>query len=536
MTDTPWFHGVIYQIYPRSFLDNTGNGVGDLRGILQKLPYVASLGVDAVWISPFFKSPMKDFGYDVADYCTPDPLFGTIDDVQAVIDKAHELGLKIMFDMVWAHTSDQHEWFKTSRSSKDNNKTDWYFWRDAKPDGTAPNNWLSYFGGPAWSWDSRREQYYLHQFLSSQPQLNLWNADTKQAVFDSARFWLDRGVDGFRFDVAHAFLVDPELKDNPPREGGFTKDIPSSNPMSRQVRLYNANIPENMGIIREIRAVMNEYQNRCALAESGGEDSERSAAEMVNADDKFHIAYSFGLVGSSMKAEQIKNVITKIESVIDQGRFCHATSNHDFKRVVSRYTENPNYFDAAARLNMGIALTLRGSYCLYQGEELGLPQANVPFEELQDPYDIMLYPAHVGRDGCRTPMVWDNSQKQAGFSVSDRTWLPIDPSHISRAVNLQEQDKNSILNSYKQFIRFRKDSEILLKGSIKILESNENLLVYQREYNGSGILCVFNISEHNDEFKLPFACEFIHELSNHSTAEQDNVTLLPYGFALFYYK
>lgn len=530
--DIPWYHGVIYQIYPRSFYDSNNDGVGDLKGILEKLPYVASLGVDAVWISPFFKSPMKDFGYDVADYCAPDPLFGTLDDVQAVIDRAHELGLKIMFDMVWAHTSDQHNWFQQSRQSKNNEKSDWYFWRDAKPDGTAPNNWLSYFGGPAWTWDSRREQYYLHQFLTSQPQLNLWNDDAKQAVFNTARFWLDRGVDGFRLDVAHAYLVDKELRDNPPRVSGVTADIPSSNPMARQVRLYNANIPENMGFIREIRGVMNEYDNRCALAESGGEDSESGAADMVNGQDKLHLAYSFGLVGSHMTATQIKRVIEKIESVIGAGRICHATSNHDFKRSVSRYTDDPQFFNAVARLNMVMGLTLRGSYCLYQGEELGYAQAELSFEQLQDPYDKMLYPLHVGRDGCRTPIAWNNTDKYGGFTKSDTPWLPVDPAHIARAVAVQESDKDSMLNAYRRMIEFRKSSEILLKGTINILDSADNLLVYERAWAGKKIICAFNISPEPAQFVLNEVGTFNKDLSHGVLLEGQTLSFDAYGAAL----
>jgi alpha-glucosidase len=528
----PWYHGVIYQIYPRSFYDTTGNGVGDLKGILEKLPYIASLGVDAVWVSPFFKSPMKDFGYDVSDYCAPDPLFGTLDDVQAVIDRAHELGLRIMFDMVWAHTSDHHPWFIESRNGKQNPKSDWYIWRDAKADGTAPNNWLSYFGGPAWTWDSRREQYYLHQFLTSQPQLNFWNPEVKQAAFDTARFWLDRGVDGFRLDVAHAYLVDKELRDNPPRTSGFTSDVPSSNPMSRQVRLYNANIPENIGIIRDIRVLLNEWEDRCALAEAGGEDSEAVAASYANGNDKLHLAYSFGLVGSQMTAMQIKTVIKKIESVIGKGRICNATSNHDFKRAISRYMTDEKYYQEVALLNMAIGLTLRGSYCLYQGEELGLLQAEIAFDDLQDPYDKMLYPLHVGRDGCRTPMPWDNTKMQAGFTVAEKSWLPIPEEHKMRAVNIQESDENSVLNAYRRFLLFRKHSDILMKGRITLLESEDHILAYEREYEGKKLLCVFNISPERSTYQTTQNGVLLKDISNGSFYEKNQISLSAYGFMI----
>src|SRR6185436_6667427 len=291
-----WWRGaVIYQIYPRSFRDANGDGVGDLKGITEKLDYVASLGVEAIWISPFFRSPMKDFGYDVSDYRAVDPVFGTLDDFKTLLDRAHKLDLKILIDQVWSHTSDQHEWFRESRSDRKNPKHDWYVWRDSKPDGTAPNNWLSYFGGPAWTWDARREQYYLHHFLKEQPNLNIWSPAVRQAIKDTSAFWLDMGVDGFRLDAAHTYLSDRTLRDNPPVDPKAppATDVPSSNPMSRQQRKFSMNLAENLDWIEELRSFIDKWPERCLLGEAGGDDSEREAALYTQTGKRFHQAYSF---------------------------------------------------------------------------------------------------------------------------------------------------------------------------------------------------------------------------------------------------
>lgn len=295
-----WRGGIIYQIYPRSFMDSNGDGIGDLPGITGKLDYVAALGVDAIWISPFFKSPMKDFGYDVSDYRDVDPVFGTLDDFRTLLNRAHELNLKVIIDQVWSHSSDQHDWFKESRRCCDNAKADWYIWSDPKPDGTPPNNWLSYFGGPAWTWDSRREQYYYHQFLKEQPTLNLWNPDVREKIKNTAAFWLDMGVDGFRLDAIHTYLSDQQLRDNPVRSKGEMTDVPGNNPLSYQMRKHTANLPENITWIEELRAFVDQWPDCCILAEVGGDDSEYAAATYVQTQKRCHLAYSFGLAGTGM--------------------------------------------------------------------------------------------------------------------------------------------------------------------------------------------------------------------------------------------
>ncbi|MFN3826736.1 MAG: alpha-amylase family glycosyl hydrolase [Micavibrio sp.] len=491
-----WWRGcVVYQIYPRSFMDSNGDGVGDLAGIQQKLDYVASLGVDAIWISPFFKSPMKDFGYDVSDYRDVDPVFGSLDDFKAVLNKAHDLGLKVLIDQVWSHTSDQHDWFKESRQNKDNSKADWYVWKDPQPDGTAPNNWLSYFGGPAWTWDSRREQYYLHHFLKEQPSLNYWCPEVREAIKRTAAFWLDMGVDGFRLDVAHAYVCDPQHRSNPARlpDEPYPTDVPASNPMARQKRLYSMDVPENIEWIEELGAFISQWPDRCLLAEAGGDDSERTAARYTQGGKRFSMAYSFGLVGTTMAHQDIIRAVSRVENLIGDGWVCWATSNHDFKRVASRLEGDAPLQDKAFFATI-LGLCLRGSYCLYQGEELGLPQAELAFEDLQDPYDIMLYPEHVGRDGCRTPMPWLSGGSQAGFSTARKTWLPIPPAHMGLAVDLQQGDEQSVLSRLREFLLWRKQNDVLRTGDLGVINVAAPFIALQRTKGEEAYICLFNAS------------------------------------------
>lgn len=497
MANSEWWRGaVIYQIYPRSFMDSNADGIGDLAGITDKLDYVSSLGVDAIWISPFFTSPMKDFGYDVSDYYDVDPIFGTLDDFKKLLNKAHALGLKVMIDQVWSHSAKEHLWFKESSKSKNNPKHDWYVWSDPKHDGTAPNNWLSNFGGPAWTWDSRRQQYYLHHFLSEQPSLNLWNPAVREAIKDIASFWLDMGVDGFRLDAIHSYLSSKDLLDNPPCIPGESLDIPVSNPMSRQRRIHTTNLPETFTFVEEIRAHVDKWDGRCLLAEVGGDDSEWQAALYTQGGDRSHLAYSFGLLGSHMTKKDIVKTVNKVESVLEDGWICWATCNHDFMRVVSRV-----HWECApetrAKIAIALGLSLRGSYCMYQGEELGLEQADLSFEDLVDPYDIMLYPEHMGRDGCRTPIPWAAGKPHSGFSNAfKKTWLPIPENHTRIAVAVQENDPNSTLHFTRRFMKWRQSKPAIILGSIRMIETqNENLVVFVRSQADEHILCAFNLGK-----------------------------------------
>ncbi|MGR3291850.1 MAG: alpha-amylase family glycosyl hydrolase, partial [Paracoccaceae bacterium] len=383
-----WWRGaVIYQIYPRSFQDSNGDGIGDLLGIVQRMPYIASLGVDAVWISPFFRSPMKDFGYDVSDYRDVDPLFGTLSDFDAVIDSAHEFGMKVMIDLVLSHTSDQHPWFKDSRRDASGEKSNWYVWADAKPDGTPPNNWLSIFGGSAWHWDPRRCQYYMHNFLASQPDLNFHEPAVQDSLLDVAKFWLERGVDGFRLDTINFYVADKQLRDNPALAPELRNETtaPVVNPYNHQEHIYSKNQPETLDFLRRLRKVMDPF-NAAAVGEVG--DAQRGLeilGEYTSGNDLMQMCYAFELLsGDIPSASFIADVFTKVDRVAADGWACWAYSNHDVKRHTTRWSLTPSSERAFSTLLM----CLRGSACIYQGEELGLPEAQVAFEDLQDPYGI----------------------------------------------------------------------------------------------------------------------------------------------------
>ncbi len=531
-----WRGGVIYQIYPRSFMDANGDGVGDLPGILQKLDHVASLGVDAIWISPFCKSPMKDFGYDVSDYRDVDPVFGTLDDFKAVLNRAHELGLKVLTDQVWCHTSDQHVWFNESRQSRDNAKADWYVWADPKPDGTPPNNWLSWFGGPAWTWDARRRQYYLHHFLTSQPVLNYWNDDVCTAIKKVAEFWMDMGVDGFRLDVSNYYYCDRQLRDNPARgpNDPIPEDPPPSNPNYHQRRIHSVNQPQNLEFIKEIRALVDRWPERCLLGEAAGEGSADVAAHYTKNGDRMNMAYTFGLLGSDMTIDHVISSVDSVERRIEDGWVCWATSNHDFKRAPSRIPGAVPLEDKALYAT-ALGLTLRGSYCLYQGEELGLSQAELSFEDLQDPYDKALYPDHVGRDGGRTPMPWFAAIPQAGFSTAAKTWLPISPLHFPQAVDQQESNEASVLHQVRHLLKWRKETPAMRWGAIAVIETPRPLFAFRRTYEGQIFTCLYNGSAEQARIKmsdLPGAAQLL-PVSRHAALRNESLLLEPYGYAIF---
>lgn len=537
-----WWRGaVIYQVYPRSYMDSNGDGIGDLPGIEQRIPYIASLGVDAIWISPFFKSPMKDFGYDVSDYRDVDPIFGTLDDFKKLLDTAHKHDLKVLIDEVWSHTSDTHPWFHESRSNKGNAKHDWYVWADPKPDGTAPNNWLSYFGGPAWTWDSRREQYYLHHFLSAQPALNLWNPDVRKEIFDVAKFWLDMGVDGFRLDAIHTYYYDPDLKDNPtllPTDP-VPSDMPRSNPMSYQRRVNSMKVQDVIPTIEELRQFVNQWEGRCLLGEVGGEDGEATAASYVQTGKRLHLAYSFGLLGSRMTYDDILTTVRRVEDKIGDGWICWATSNHDTVRSLSRIHTPEGFESEAARLVMALGLSLRGSYCLYQGEELGLPQAKLAYEDLRDPYDIALYPDHAGRDGARTPMPWDKVLPHGGFTSAPSPWIKFWPEHSALAVSEQHANPLSTLNAYRAFLSARKSIPALTLGSLSIEETPQPVVAWTRQHLDQRILCIFNLSHDKAQWTLPadksYALHPELPVSAHLDLTLNLVDLPPYGFAFYTY-
>jgi len=519
MIDASWWRGaVIYQIYPRSFLDTDGDGVGDLPGIIERLDYVASLGVDAIWIAPFFRSPMADFGYDIADYRDVDPLFGTLADFDRLLVKAHGLGLKVMIDQVLSHTSIEHAWFKESRESHDNPKADWYVWADARADGSAPNNWLSLFGGSAWQWEPRRGQYYLHNFLSSQPDLNFHHPQVRAAALDSVRFWLDKGVDGVRLDAINVCFHDSQLRDNPPKPKaqrvgrGFSAD----NPYAFQYHYYNNTQPENLAFLGELRALMDRYPDVAALGEISSEDSLATMAEYTSGH-RLHMGYSFELLTDDFSAAHIRGTVQQLESKMTQGWPCWAISNHDVERVLTRWSRGRPSAQLANLLT-AMVCSLRGSVCVYQGEELGLTEAELPYESLQDPYGIAFWPQFKGRDGCRTPMPW-NDDTHAGFSRGT-PWLPVPDEHRALAVAQQEAVPHSVLNGFRAFMHWRKSQPALRWGDIHFLETAEPVLAFTRSFSGDTVLVIFNLADQDVAISLP-AFDKSQHLMGHGLIQGD---------------
>ncbi|RWB03787.1 MAG: DUF3459 domain-containing protein [Mesorhizobium sp.] len=495
--DRDWWRGaVIYQIYPRSYQDSNGDGIGDLKGIIGRLPYIAALGADAIWISPFFKSPMKDFGYDVTDYCDVDPMFGTLADFDALTAEAHRLGLKVMIDEVLSHTADSHPWFKESRSSRSNPNADWYVWADARPDGTPPNNWLSIFGGSAWQWDTSRQQYYMHNFLAEQPDLNFHNHEVQDALLDVTRFWLERGVDGFRLDTINFYFHSQGLENNPPLPPEERNDqtAPAVNPYNYQDHLYDKSRPENLGFLERFRALLDEYPATAAVGEVG--DSQRGlevVAAYTAGGKRVHMCYSFDfLAPEKISAGKVRSVLESFGKVASDGWSCWAFSNHDVMRPASRWAANEADPTAYLKVISALLMSLRGSVCIYQGEELGLGEAELRFEDLQDPYGIRFWPEFKGRDGCRTPMVWDGSAKNGGFSQA-KPWLPVPAKHLAQAVNVQQGDEASLLEHYRRFLTFRRAHPALAKGDITFIESEGDTVAFTRRAGNEQIVCVFNL-------------------------------------------
>ncbi|WP_176085402.1 alpha-glucosidase family protein [Martelella sp. HB161492] len=511
-----WRGGVIYQIYPRSFQDTSGDGIGDLNGITRRLAYVAELGVDAIWLSPFFRSPMADMGYDVSDYCDVDPMFGTLADFDALVAEAHRLGLKVIIDQVLSHTSDKHPWFTESRSSKDNDRADWFVWADAKPDGTAPNNWMSVFGGPAWEWDGVRKQYYMHNFLASQPDLNFHCQAVQDALLETVRFWLERGVDGFRLDTVNYYFCDAELRDNPAVDGELGPsglDAPDVNPYGFQQHLFDKTRPENIAFLRRFRALLDEYDDRSSVGEVGdGARSLKTVADYTSGGDKLHMCYTFDFLGPHFSPAHIRDCVTDFFDVVADGWVCWAFSNHDVDRHVSRFARNDAERAPVARLALSVITSLKGSVCLYQGEELGLPQAELAFEDLRDPYGIRFWPAFKGRDGCRTPMVWNGQQPNAGFS-SAKPWLPVPETHVSLAAASQAVQPDSVYMHYRAMLDFRREHDAMFDGEIAFIDcADEDILAFTREADGEQLLFVYNFADEPRRFTLETTLEGLKPL------------------------
>jgi len=513
----PWWRGgVIYQIYPRSFADTNGDGVGDLAGITQKLDYIAWLGVDAIWISPFFPSPMKDFGYDIRAHCEVDPLFGTLEAFGALLERAHALGIRVMIDQVLSHTSDQHPWFADSRASREGARADWYVWADPQPDGTPPNNWLSVFGGSAWQWDTGRSQYYLHNFLACQPDLNFHCGEVREAILETVRFWLELGVDGYRLDTANFLFHDAQLRNNPPRDRqtGPRRDmsVGDFNPYMYQMHLFDKSRPENLGFLGELRALCDRYPNTVLLGEIGDDDGLARMAEYTAGADRLHMAYSFDLLGADHSAAFLHQTFERFGRIVSDGWPAWAIGNHDVVRVATRWAADAatgSLRQRKLRLAAALQMCLRGTPCVYQGEELGLEEVELRQEELQDPYGIAMWPRFKGRDGCRTPMPWDGAAIDAGFgSGAQKPWLPIPAQHRANAVADQQAHPQSLLCYYRALIAWRRANPVMLEGSMHMIggsihkieaglsanAASPGLLAFVRTLGDLRVLCVFNWS------------------------------------------
>ena len=490
VTNAPWWKGaVIYQIYPRSFRDSNGDGIGDLAGITERLDHVAQLGCDGVWISPFFTSPMADFGYDVADYCGVDPIFGTLEDFDALVSRAHALGLKVLIDQVYSHSSDAHAWFEESRQSRDNPKADWYVWADPKPDGSPPNNWQSVFGGPSWTWDARRGQYYFHNFLKEQPDLNVHNPDVQDALLKVAEFWLERGVDGFRLDALNFAMHDRELTDNPPVENPLNP----TRSFDFQHHIHNQSQPELIGFLERIRDLVDRHEGVYTMAEVGGEQAGREMKDFTRGNERLHSAYGFDyLYAKELTPDVVRDAVRSWSGGSDEGWPSWAFSNHDAPRFASRWWDG-DAREPMTKVALLLLMSLRGNAILYQGEELGLPHAEVPFEYLQDPEAIANWPLTLGRDGARTPMVWDGGE-DAGFG-STESWLPVCPDQRVLHVEGQREDPDSFLNWTRQAIALRHEHPALRLGEITLLADSGELLAFERVVEGQRLHCLFNLSD-----------------------------------------
>lgn len=507
MQSHEWWRGaLVYQVYPRSFFDSNGDGVGDLPGVTGKLDYIASLGIDAIWLSPFYTSPMRDFGYDIADHRKVDPVFGTLEDFDELLRRAHGLGLKVIIDQVWGHTSIAHDWFRASVVDRAGATGDWYVWADPKPDGTPPNNWLSVFGGAAWTWEPRRRQYYLHHFLASQPTLNLRQPRVVDALLDVARFWLDRGVDGFRLDALDFLLHDPQRRDNPPappRAGNLPAKL-----FALQHHVHDMVQPDVPLLLRRLRAVADAYPGTALL----GEVSSQSGAFARIADYTMEaagidMAYTLLPLRSDSVTSAVNEALAQIEAVGDAGTVCWAFSNHDVERVASRWNPRRDLGlppdPAFVRLLMALLLGLRGTVCLYQGEELGLSDAMIDAADLQDPFGIAYFPEFRGRDGSRTPMPWRSDQPHAGFTGAAKPWLPVPDEHQAASVAAQEADEKSPLHTWRRLVQRRRAHPALRYGTLHVVDLPSPLIGFERAAAGERIVAVFNPGERPLRVSLP---------------------------------
>ncbi|GAA4453718.1 alpha-amylase family glycosyl hydrolase [Nibrella saemangeumensis] len=482
-----WQQGIIYQIYPRSFQDSNGDGTGDLRGILSRLDHLKELGIDAIWVSPIYPSPMADFGYDIADYRGIHELFGTMDDFDELLRETHKRGMKLLLDLVPNHTSDQHPWFLESRSSRDNPKRDWYLWYDGKEGGEPPNNWVSVFGGSSWEWDEATQQFYYHAFLKSQPDLNWRNSEVEQAVFEAMRFWLDKGVDGFRVDAMWLMIKDKQLRDNPPNPD-FK---PGMNEDQRQLPIYSSDRPEVHKVVKKMREVLDQYPERMMIGEIYL--AVDKAVKYHGKDNQgVHLAFNNQLFFLPWEAKPLAEAIDKYEKLLKPGDWPNwVLGNHDQSRIGSRVGLEQ------ARVAAMLLLTLRGTPTIYYGEEIGMRDVPIPKEEFQDPQGINL---GKSRDPGRTPMQWDDSDK-AGFTTG-KPWLRIAEDFPRVNVKKQQEEPSSMLALHQRLIRLRRQEPALHEGDYKTIQADEQVFAFLRKAKGHpSFLIVLNMGHKTAVFK-----------------------------------
>jgi alpha-glucosidase len=487
--------GAIYQVYVRSFQDSTGNGVGDLRGVLRRLPHIVSLGADAIWLSPFFVSPMEDMGYDIADHCDVDPLYGSLRDFDALVSAAHGAGLKVMIDLVFSHTSDRHPWFIESQADRANPRADWYVWADPRPDGTPPNNWLSLFGGSAWSWNRQRQQYYLHDFLPSQPSLDFTNADVRRALLDVAEFWVERGVDAFRLDTMNSYFHDRDLRDNPPLPPEEAGARPKANPFSQQLHLYDRAQRGDLAPLEAFAASIELLGATTVVGEIGNRLKARGEQGLAR-------CYTYCLPRVPFNAAELGAEIGEAVENSPDGRINWALSNHDNIRHVSRFGGHGEEAERVARLSFALLACLPGAISIYQGEELGLEEAEIAKKHLRDPFGRRFWPELKGRDGCRTPIVWEADEAHGGFSTR-KCWLPVDKAHLPRSVARQHADPASVLAFYRAALALRRHSSALRHGSFRRMATEGSLLAFLREAGDETVLAAFNVGREKVSYTVP---------------------------------
>lgn len=499
--DEWWRGAMFYEVYVRSFLDTRGDGVGDLEGVAKKLDYIASLGVDGFWLSPFCPSPQVDFGYDVVDFCNVDASLGGMGAFHELVGAAHDRGLKVLLDFVPAHTSDQHPWFQESRTDRENAKADWFVWADPAADGGPPNNWLSSFGGSAWRWEPRRSQYVYHPFLDCQPALNLLKPEVLDAMIGVLRFWLDQGADGFRLDAVQCLCCDPCLRDNPYSPDGEENIMVGggpNNPFRRQMHLFDRDAPESIGVLEKMRQAVREYEpERVLIGELADVDSSRFAVKYTLQDERLHAVYDFDLINAAGSLNEWREILRVRAAFIASGWMMNVFTNHDSVRAVSNITKfavEAGESRQAAKLLLFLQSTLLGGGIVFQGEELGLTQPTLDYEDLQDPWGKNLWPDFAGRDGVRTPMPWKAKAKNGGFSTG-KPWLPVPQEHLDCAVDAQEADPDSVLNFFRALLEWRRSEPLLRNGGERVYESDvAPVIAYDRFDDARRLTFVVNLS------------------------------------------